>query len=226
MINHLAHLSRASKAILRVKWKASDTIFCACFESRFLGADGADKRGLKISAEICVYQRPTLKSIMKLTINNTEYETGELQNRLLVYVLRDQLGLTGTRFGCGAGLCGSCTVWIDGVPTRSCLTPAEGVVGKSITTIEGLAETYPAAELHPVQTAFIELQVPQCGWCMSGQVMTAAALINGNSAPTEEEILSAMERNYCRCGTYHRIKLAVQRASELAQADAVNGGRA
>jgi isoquinoline 1-oxidoreductase alpha subunit len=152
---------------------------------------------------------------MELRINEKTYEAGDLTGRLLVYVLRDQLGLTGTKFGCGAGFCGSCTVWVDGQPTRSCLTPAESVVGKSITTIEGLAETYPAAELHPVQQAFIELQVPQCGWCMSGQIMTAAAFVNKTTEPSDADILAAMERNYCRCGTYQRIKLAVHRAADL-----------
>jgi len=150
---------------------------------------------------------------MQLTINGQTYEAGDLTNRLLVYVLRDELGLTGTRFGCGAGLCGSCTVWVDGQATRSCITPALQVVGKALTTIEGLADTYPAAELHPVQQAFIDLQVPQCGWCMSGQIMTAAALLNHTPAPTDEELLTALKKNYCRCGTYHRIKLAVRQAA-------------
>jgi isoquinoline 1-oxidoreductase subunit alpha len=151
---------------------------------------------------------------MELMINGQPIEAGELAGRLLVYVLRDTLGLTGTRFGCGAGICGSCTVWVDGQPTRSCLTPADGLAGKAITTIEGLADTYPASSLHPVQQAFIDEQVPQCGWCMSGQIMTAAALLNDTPSPSEEDILAAMERNYCRCGTYHRIKRAIRRAAE------------
>ncbi|MBL8055815.1 MAG: (2Fe-2S)-binding protein [Anaerolineales bacterium] len=157
---------------------------------------------------------------MELLINGQKLEAGRLENRLLVYVLRDQLGLTGTRLGCGAGFCGSCTVWLDGVPVRSCVTPASEAAGRAITTIEGLAGTYPAAELHPVQQAFLEAQVPQCGWCMSGQIMTAAAFVNANPAPSDEEILTAMEKNLCRCGTYHRIKQAVRRAAELARAQA------
>jgi isoquinoline 1-oxidoreductase alpha subunit len=151
---------------------------------------------------------------MQLTINGQPTEAGELTGRLLVYVLRDTLGLSGTRFGCGAGFCGSCTVWIDGQPARSCLTPADSVIDKAITTIEGLAGTYPAAALHPVQQAFIDEQVPQCGWCMSGQIMTAASFLNETRNPSDEDILVAMEHNYCRCGTYHRIKRAIRRAAE------------
>lgn len=154
---------------------------------------------------------------MELIVNGQAQEAGPLENRLLIYVLRDQLGLTGTRLGCGAGFCGSCTVWLDGVPTRACKTPAAEAAGKAITTIEGLADTYPAADLHPVQQAFLEVQVPQCGWCMSGQIMTAAAFINANANPSEAEILAAMEQNLCRCGTYHRIKQAVQQAAALAR---------
>lgn len=151
---------------------------------------------------------------MELNINGQNHEVGDLTGRLLVYVIRDQLGLTGTRFGCGGGFCGSCTVWVDGQATRSCLTPATEVVGKKVTTIEGLAETWPHAELHPVQKAFIDQQVPQCGWCMSGQIMTAAAFLHENATPTDDEILTAMEKNYCRCGTYHRIKQAVRQAAD------------
>lgn len=155
---------------------------------------------------------------MELNVNGQRLEAGPLENRLLIYVLRDQLGLTGTRLGCGGGFCGACTVWLDGQPTRACQTPAADAAGKAVTTIEGLAATRPGADLHPVQQAFVELQVPQCGWCMSGQIMTAAALLNANARPSDEEILAAMEKNLCRCGTYHRIKQAVQRAAEIARA--------
>ncbi|MBP7691066.1 MAG: (2Fe-2S)-binding protein [Anaerolineales bacterium] len=157
---------------------------------------------------------------MELLVNGQTVEAGPLENRLLIYVLRDQLGLTGTRLGCGGGFCGSCTVWLDGVPTRSCQTPAAEAAGQALTTIEGLADTYPAADLHPVQQAFLEVQVPQCGWCMSGQIMTAAAFVNANPNPSDEDLLAALEKNLCRCGTYHRIKQAVRRAAELARAQA------
>jgi isoquinoline 1-oxidoreductase alpha subunit len=156
--------------------------------------------------------------IMELKINGQVYEVpDEQETRMLVWVLRDHLGLTGTKFGCGAGICGSCTVLIDGRPTRSCLTPASTVVGKEITTIEGLAETQPDGEekLHPVQQAFLETQTPQCGYCMSGQMITAAALLAENPAPTEEDVITGMNGVYCRCGTYVRIKKAVFRAAEL-----------
>ena len=152
---------------------------------------------------------------MELNTNGELMEAGNLKGRLLVYVLRDALGLTGTRFGCGTGFCGSCTVWMDGQLTLSCLTPADSVVGKAITTIEGLAATYDPNRLHPVQQAFIDEQVPQCGWCMSGQIMTAAALLNGTQDPSDEGIAAAMEGNYCRCGAYHRIKRAIRRAAEV-----------
>lgn len=156
---------------------------------------------------------------MELNVNGKQQEAGPLESRLLIYVLRDQLGLTGTRLGCGAGFCGSCTVWLDGVPVRACKTPAAEAAGKAVTTIEGLAATYPARELHPVQQAFLETQVPQCGWCMSGQIMTAAAFLNDTPEPSEAAILAALEANLCRCGTYHRIKQAVRRAAEIARAD-------
>lgn len=154
---------------------------------------------------------------MELKVNGETREAGELTGRLLVYVLRDTLGLTGTRFGCGAGLCGACTVWIEGEPVRSCQTTADSAIGRAITTIEGLA-ALSGRKLHPVQQAFLDLQVPQCGWCMSGQIMTAAALLESNPAPTDDDILAALENNLCRCGTYQRIKLAVRRAADLSAA--------
>lgn len=159
---------------------------------------------------------------MELLVNNQAREAGDLTGRLLVYVLRDTLGLTGTRFGCGAGHCGSCTVWVEGEPVRSCQTPAESVAGRAITTIEGLAATR-GAGLHPVQQAFLDLQVPQCGWCMSGQIMSAAALIDHTPDPSDEDILAALEGHYCRCGTYHRLKLAVRRAAQLAAGEPAGG---
>ncbi len=153
---------------------------------------------------------------MQVTINGEAYEVADNPNAPLLWALRDELGLTGTKFGCGAGICGACTVHIDGVAMRACVTPLAAAAGRAIRTIEGLADR--AADgsivLHPVQQAFIDEQVPQCGWCMSGQIMTAAAFLAQNPAPSEEEIVDAMGNNYCRCGCYVRIKRAVQGAAE------------
>ena len=129
----------------------------------------------------------------------------------LLWVLRDVVGLTGTKFGCGVAACGACTVHVDGQPTRSCITPVETVAGKSITTIEGLSSN----RSHPVQQAWIELDVPQCGYCQSGQIMSAAALLANNPKPSDADIDSAMSGNICRCGTYPRIRKAIHRAAEL-----------
>ncbi|MEM7119493.1 MAG: (2Fe-2S)-binding protein [Chloroflexota bacterium] len=160
---------------------------------------------------------------MQLKINGIEVEVGD-DPRLLLWVLRDELGLIGTKFGCGAGICGSCTVHVDGEATRSCITPIADVVGKEIRTIEGLAETAVdgTITLHPVQQAFLDQQVPQCGWCMSGQMMTAAAFLSKNSSPTEAELVEAMNYNYCRCGCYARIKTAVSQAAQTLQAQQQN----
>ncbi len=153
---------------------------------------------------------------MQLTINNQEYEIADDPSALLLWVLRDELGLTGSKFGCGMGICGACTVQIDGVATRSCITPVAAVVGRTVRTIEGLAEQSAdgTIALHTVQQAFIDEQVPQCGWCMSGQIMTAVALLEQNAVPTEEDVVNALANNYCRCGCYVRIKRAVTRAAE------------
>ncbi len=155
---------------------------------------------------------------MNLSINGKTYSVDDSPDRLLLWVLRDELGLTGTKFGCGVGICGSCTVHLDGVATRSCITMLSQAAGKQIRTLEGLAAELPdgTLQLHPVQEAFIELQVHQCGYCMSGQMMTAAAFLEQNPNPSEEEIVAAMDRNLCRCGTYPRIRKAVARAAELA----------
>lgn len=152
---------------------------------------------------------------MNIRINGTEREVAGGPGSLLVYVLRDELGMTGTKIGCAAGICGSCTVLVDGVATRSCITPLTLVDGKEITTIEGLATENAdgTLTLHPVQQAFIDAQVPQCGWCMSGQIMTAAAFLQQNPAPSEDDVVEAMGENYCRCGCYHRIKQAVVTAA-------------
>ena len=126
----------------------------------------------------------------------------------LLWVIREYLQLTGTKFGCGVAQCGACTVHVDGQPMRSCQLHVSRAVGREITTIEGIAED------HPVKQAWIDIQVPQCGYCQSGQIMSAVALVEKNSDPSEEEIIQAMEGNLCRCGTYNRIKQAIQQAAE------------
>ena len=132
-------------------------------------------------------------------------------DRKLLWVLRDELGLIGTRYGCGAGICGACTVHVDGRPTRSCITPVGTLKeGSVIRTVEGLMQD---GKLHPVQQSFVDLQVPQCGWCMSGQMMSAVALLENTTRPSREEIRTAMKNNYCRCGCYLRIMLAIERAA-------------
>ena len=138
----------------------------------------------------------------------------------LLYILRNDLGLRGPRFGCGLGQCGACTVLIDGVPVRSCVTPASTVAG-AITTLEGLSRD---GELHPVQRAWIEEQVPQCGYCQNGQIMTARALLEKTPDPTDEEIRQGMDGVICRCMTYYRIQAAVRRAAVAMAADAAGAG--
>ena len=132
----------------------------------------------------------------------------------LLWVLRDTLNLTGTKFGCGMALCGACTVHINGEATRSCITPVSAVPGKKITTIEGLSEE----GNHPVQQAWIEIDVPQCGYCQSGQIMSAAALLTKKPQPSDSDIDDFMSGNICRCGTYQRIRRAIHRAAELQSA--------
>ncbi len=129
----------------------------------------------------------------------------------LLWVIRDTRGLTGTKFGCGAALCGACTLHIDGEPVRSCIVPLAEAEGRSVTTIEGLSED----GSHPVQRAWAELDVPQCGYCQAGQIMSATALLARNPAPTDAQIDEAMSGNLCRCGTYMRIRAAIHRAAEL-----------
>lgn len=154
---------------------------------------------------------------MKLNINGEAYQVADAPDRPLLWVLRDELGLTGTKFGCGIGYCGSCTVHVDGQATRACITPVATVADKAITTIEGLATNGEDGQihLHPVQQAFLDEQAPQCSWCMSGQMMTAAALLVANANPSMAEIVEGMGRNYCRCGCYVRVRSAVARAAKL-----------
>ncbi len=153
---------------------------------------------------------------MNLKVNGQVYEVPDTPDRLLLWVLRDELGLTGTKFGCGAGLCGSCTVHLEGVAIRACITPLSTIGDKLIRTIEGLAESQAdgAVTLHPVQQAWLDEQVPQCGWCQSGQMMTAAAFLAATPRPTAEQVVEAMSQNYCRCGCYGRIQRAILKAAE------------
>jgi len=157
---------------------------------------------------------------MDLKINGQTFSSEAEAGDMLLWVLRDDLGLTGTKFGCGIGICGSCTVTIDGNAMRSCVTPVAAAEGKDIRTVEGLAtlDADGNEQLHPIQEAFIEAQVPQCAWCMNGQMMTALAFLERADSPTEEDIVSAMGNNYCRCGCYARIKVAVANAAETVQA--------
>ncbi len=148
-----------------------------------------------------------------LTINGAAHEVDVEPETPLLWVLRDTIGLTGTKFACGIAQCGACTVHLDGQPIRSCSTPASSAVGRQITTIEGLSPD----GSHPVQRAWVEHTVPQCGYCQSGQIMTAAALLARNPDPSDAEIDAAMAGNLCRCGTYARIRRAIHRATELGQ---------
>ena len=149
--------------------------------------------------------------MIKLTVNGTTHEVDVEPDTPILWVLRDHLDLTGTKFGCGIAQCGACTVHLDGNPIRSCVTPVSAAGGSEITTIEGLSED----RSHPVQMAWIEHDVPQCGYCQSGQLMAAAALLANNADPSDAEIDRAMT-NICRCGTYQRIRSAIHRAAELA----------
>jgi isoquinoline 1-oxidoreductase alpha subunit len=153
-----------------------------------------------------------------LTINGQSYFADAPSDTPLLWVIREDLRLTGTKYGCGMGLCGSCTVHIDGHAVRSCSITVGEAVGASITTIEGLDP----ANAHPVQQAWIEFQVPQCGYCQSGQIMQAAALLSANSNPSEPQIVEAMNGNLCRCATYSRIVPAVKRAVEIMQEGAIH----
>ena len=145
-----------------------------------------------------------------LSVNGTKYDLDVDTQTPLLWVLRDTLGLTGTKYSCGIGACGACTVLVDGRAVRSCSTTTESVAGKQITTIEGLSPD----GSHPVQRAWIAEQVPQCGYCQPGQIMTAVGLFKANPKPTEQEINQAMAGVLCRCGTYTRIKAAIQRVIE------------
>ena len=147
----------------------------------------------------------------QLNVNGRELEVDVDPQMPLLWVLRDELGLIGTKFGCGIAQCGACTVHVAGKPIRACVTPASVLMGQPIITIEGLAN---GTELHPLQQAWIDVDVAQCGYCQSGQIMSAAALLEDKPRPTDEDIDAAMVDNYCRCGTYNRIRKAIHLASE------------
>ena len=148
--------------------------------------------------------------MIRLQINGKTHDVDVDPETPLLWVIREWIGMTGTKFGCGAALCGACTVHLDGVPTRSCVTPVSAVEGRKVTTIEGLSGKVGAA----VQRAWDKMQVPQCGYCQSGQVMAATALLSKNAKPSDAEIREAMDGNICRCGTYGRIKAAINDASK------------
>ncbi len=150
---------------------------------------------------------------MKLKVNGQDHDVAAPDDMPLLWVLRDLLGLTGTKFGCGMAQCGACTVHLDGQPVRSCVLPASGVKGRAVTTIEGLAPD----GLSAVQRAWIEEDVVQCGYCQPGQIMAAAALLSVRPNPTDADIDAALSANLCRCGTYQRIRKAVHRAAALAR---------
>jgi isoquinoline 1-oxidoreductase alpha subunit len=149
--------------------------------------------------------------MVKLAINGAEVEVDAAPETPLLWAIRDHLNLTGTKFGCGLALCGACTVHLEGRAIRSCVLPLAAVAGRAITTIEGLSKD----RSHAVQKAWLEIDVPQCGYCQSGQIMSAAALLKSNPKPSDAEIDAALSGNICRCGTYTRIRKAVHRAAEL-----------
>jgi isoquinoline 1-oxidoreductase alpha subunit len=150
----------------------------------------------------------------KISINKKQYDTDSDPSTLMLWLIRDEIGLTGTKFGCGIAQCGACTIHVDGEARRSCVTPLSAVVGKEITTIEGLSPD----SSHPLQKAWIAHDTPQCGYCQSGQIMTAAAMLKTKPKPTDADIDRAMAGIICRCGTYNRIKDAIKQA-------VLNGGK-
>jgi len=149
--------------------------------------------------------------MVTLIVNGKRSQVDAPSDMPLLWVIREKLALTGTKYGCGVSLCGSCTVHVNGQPVRACTTPLSAVAGKKITTIEGLS----AKSDHPVQKAWVELDVPQCGFCQTGQIMSAAALLAKNANPTDADIDAAMSGNICRCGTYQRIRAGIHRAAQI-----------
>ena len=155
--------------------------------------------------------------MLEITVNNVTHQLDVELDTPLLWVVRDELKLKGTKFGCGIAQCGACTVHLDGVPIRSCITPIASVAGRSITTIEGINREL--STLHVVQQAWIDEQVPQCGYCQSGQIMQAATLLANNATPSDQEIVDHMTGNLCRCMAYARIKSAIKSAADVMSAD-------
>ena len=160
--------------------------------------------------------------MIELKINGVSHKFNVDPATPLLWAIREQAGLTGTKFGCGIALCGACTVHLNGAPIRSCVIPVQAAAGQEITTIEGLASS--DGDLHPVQQAWINEQVPQCGYCQSGQIMAAAALLNNNVSPSDKDIDEAMSGIVCRCGTYGRIRKGIKTAAMALQSQAVSEG--
>lgn len=154
--------------------------------------------------------------LLQLTVNGQAQQLETDPAQPLLWLIREQLGLPGTKFGCGMGLCGACTIHLDGNPVRSCSVPAQAAQGRNVTTIEGLEDT--DGQLHPVQQAWLEFNVPQCGYCQSGQIMSAVALLARQPQPSDADIDAAMAGNLCRCGTYPRIRKAIHHAATQAHA--------
>jgi aerobic-type carbon monoxide dehydrogenase small subunit (CoxS/CutS family) len=154
--------------------------------------------------------------MISFTVNGQQQKVDVSPETPLLWVIRDTLHLTGTKYACGMALCGACTVHLDGAPVRACVTPTSAAAGRTVTTIEGLSAT----GTHPVQRAWMEVDVPQCGFCQSGQIMSAAALLASKPSPTDADIDAAMSGNICRCGTYQRIRAAIHQAATLSK-----GGR-
>jgi isoquinoline 1-oxidoreductase subunit alpha len=159
---------------------------------------------------------------MDLLINDKRYRSGSDPQRMLLWVLRDELNLTGSKYGCGEGQCGACTVLLNGVAARSCITPLKDAAGKKITTIEGLDRN---GQLHPVQEAFIKADAMQCGYCTPGMILASVSVLEKNPHPDEAEIRHGLQGNICRCGTYPRIVAAVRMAARAMSAKSANGGR-
>ncbi|MGA3211997.1 MAG: (2Fe-2S)-binding protein [Terriglobales bacterium] len=161
--------------------------------------------------------------MISFTVNGRQVSVDDPPSTPLLWVLRDSLQLTGTKYGCGMALCGACTVHLDGQAVRSCETPVSSVAGKKVTTIEGISAGL--SDLHPLQQAWIEIEVPQCGYCQSGQIMSAAILLAEHPRPSDADIDEAMTGNICRCGTYSRIRRAIHRAAEIKGQTENRGGK-